>query len=86
MNSLKIVLKAEVLKKLPRTSQSDKFRLDDEVSLEYYCLQKITEHKIVMESQGVYELEGGGEAGIRLTKEEEANLSEIIRVLNMKYE
>lgn len=75
-----------LLKKLPRTNQNDKFKLGDEVSLEYYRLQKIAEHNIVMESRGVYELEGGGQAGIRLTKEEEANLSEIIEVLNKKFQ
>lgn len=74
-----------LLKKLPRTPQDDRFKLGDEVSLEYYRLQKIAEQNIVMESQGVYELEGGGQAGIRLTKEEEANLSEIIEVLNKKF-
>jgi type I restriction enzyme R subunit len=75
-----------LLKKLPITNQNDKFKLGDEVSLEYYRLQKIAEHNIVMESRGVYELEGGGQAGIRLTKEEEANLSEIIEVLNKKFQ
>lgn len=74
-----------LLKKLPRTSQNDKFKLGDEVSLEYYRLQKIAEQHIALESPGVYELEGGGQAGIRLTKEEEANLSEIIEVLNKKF-
>jgi type I restriction enzyme R subunit len=38
-----------------------------------------------MESQGIYELDGGGAAGLRLTKEDEANLSEIIEVLNKKF-
>jgi type I restriction enzyme R subunit len=75
-----------LLKKLPRTNQNDKFKLGDEVSLEYYRLQKIAEHNIALESQGRYELEGGGQAGIRLTKEEEANLSEIIEVLNKKFQ
>jgi len=73
-------------KKLPRTSQNDKFKLGDEVSLEYYRLQKIAENNIFMESQSVYELEGGGQAGLRLTKEDEANLSEIIEVLNKKFQ
>lgn len=72
-------------KKLPRTSEKDKFKLGDEVSLEYYRLQKISENNIVMENQGVYELEGGGEAGIRMSKEEETALSEIINVLNKKF-
>ena len=52
-----------LLKKLPRTSEKDKFKLGDEVSLEYYRLQKISENNIIMENQSVYELEGGGEAG-----------------------
>jgi type I restriction enzyme R subunit len=74
-----------LLKKLPRTGQNDVFKLGDEVSLEYYRLQKIADHNIVLDSQGVYELEGGGQAGIRLTTEEQANLSEIIGVLNKKF-
>ena len=74
------------MKKLPRTAQSDRFKLGDEVTLEYYRLQKIAEHRIVMESQGIYELDGGGQGGIRMTKEEQANLSEIIEVLNKKFQ
>lgn len=72
-------------KKLPRSSQQDKFKLGDEVSLEYYRLQKIAEHNILLESQSVYELEGGGSAGIRLSKEDQTALSEIIEVLNKKF-
>jgi type I restriction enzyme R subunit len=72
-------------KKLPRTSEQDKFKLGDEVSLEYYRLQKIAENNILMEDQSVYELEGGGEAGIRMSKEEETALSEIINVLNKRF-
>ena len=72
-------------KKLPRTSQQDKFKLGDEISLEYYRLQKIAENDIVMEDQEVYELEGGGEAGIRLSKEDQVALSEIIEVLNKRF-
>jgi type I restriction enzyme R subunit len=75
-----------LFKKLPRTNQNEKFKLGDEVSLEYYRLQKIAEQNIALESQGVYELEGGGKAGLRLSKEDEANLSEIIEVLNTKFQ
>lgn len=74
-----------LLKKLPRKSQSDRFHLGDEVSLEYYRLQKVAEQNIVMESQGEYGLESGNEAGIRLTKEEKAALSEIITVINKRF-
>ncbi len=72
-------------KKLPRTSQNDKFKLGDEVSLEYYRLQKIAENNIVLEDQSVYELEGGGDAGLRLSKEDIVALSEIIEVLNKRF-
>lgn len=74
-----------LLKKLPRKRQSDRFQLGDEVSLEYYRLQKVAEQSIVMESQGEYGLEGGNEAGIRMTKEEKAALSEIITVINKRF-
>lgn len=74
-----------LLKKLPRKSQSDRFQLGDEVSLEYYRLQKVAEQSIALESQGEYGLEGGNEAGIRMTKEEKAALSEIITVINKRF-
>ena len=74
-----------LIKKLPRTRENDKFKLGDEVSLEYYRLQKIAEQDILLEPLSVYELEGGGSAGIRMTKEEETALSEIINVLNKKF-
>ncbi len=72
-------------KKLPRRSQKDRFQLGDEVSLEYYRLQKISEQNILMESQGEYGLDGGMEGGIRLAKEEKAALSEIIGILNKRF-
>lgn len=75
-----------LLKKLPRTNQQDRFKLGDEVSLEYYRLQKVAENSIVMESQGEYGLDGGNESGIRTpNKEEQAALSEIIEVLNKRF-
>ena len=74
-----------LLKVLPRIKAEDRFKLGDEVSLEYYRLQKIAEHNIVMEDQGEYGLQGGGEAGIRMNKEEMAALSEIIEVLNKRF-
>lgn len=75
-----------LLKKLPRTSQGDRFKLGDEVSLEYYRLQKVAEQNIAMESQGEYGLEGINTSGIRgENKEDEAALSEIIEVLNKRF-
>lgn len=74
-----------LLKKLPRKSQKDRFQLGDEVSLEYYRIQKIAEQDIAMESQGEYELKGMTEVGIRMSKEEKAALSEIISVINDRF-
>lgn len=73
-----------LLRKLPRNA-NDRFQLGDEVSLEYYRLQKISETNIMMEPQGEYGLDGQNEAGIRMNIEERAALSEIIEVLNKRF-
>jgi type I restriction enzyme, R subunit len=74
-----------LLKKLPRKNQKDRFRLGDEVALEYYRLQKIAEQNMVLESKGEYGLPGKNESGIRNEKEEKAALSEIIELLNKRF-
>ena len=74
-----------LLKKLPRKNENDRFQLGDEVSLEYYRLQRVAEQNIVMESQGEYSLEVMDGAGIRMSKEEQEALSEIINVLNNRF-
>jgi type I restriction enzyme R subunit len=74
-----------LLKKLPRKHQSERFQLGDEVSLEYYRLQKVAEHSIALESEGEYALDGATEAGLRISKEEQAALSEIIQVINTRF-
>ncbi len=74
-----------LLKKLPRKSQSERFQLGDEVSLEYYRIQKIATENIAMEPQEEYELPGISTAGIRMSKEEKAALSEIITVINNRF-
>lgn len=73
-----------LLKALPKNSK-DKFQLSDEVSLEYYRLQRIGEVNITMDDQPEYGLDGGNVSGIRMSKEEKAALSEIIDVLNKRF-
>ena len=73
-----------LLKALPKNSK-DRFQLSDEVSLEYYRLQRIGEVNILMEPQAEYGLDGGNVSGIRMSKEEKAALSEIIDVLNKRF-
>lgn len=72
-------------KKLPKKSSSDRFELGDEVSLEYYRLQKISENNLALEDQAEYDLDGSIEAGIRGSKEEKEALSEVISVLNKRF-
>lgn len=73
-----------LLKVLPKDS-SDKFKLGDEVSLEYYRLQLIAKTNIVLDPLGEYGLDGENLSGIRTKKDEKAALSEIIDVLNKRF-
>lgn len=75
-----------LVKKLPRKNQADRFKLGDEISLEYYRLQKIAEQRLALEDQGEYGLDGRTDAGIRMgNKDEKAALSEIIELLNNRF-
>jgi len=71
--------------KLPRETISERLKLTDEVALEYYRLQKISEGKITLEIQNEVGLPNVTEAGIQRQKEEKAHLSEIIQVLNDRF-
>ncbi len=74
-----------LLNKLPRKALSEKFKLGDEVALEYYRLQKMSEGSIELEKQEVGELPPTREVGTKKEKEELAPLSEIIQILNEKF-
>lgn len=74
-----------LLTKLPKTDPTDRLKLDNEVALEYYRLQKIGEGDLVLQIQGQYGLDPVTEAGISRAKDEKAKLSDIIAVLNDKY-
>jgi len=74
-----------LLNKLPRKSLEDRFKLNDEVSLKYYRLQKINETNILMEHQPEYGLLPGTEAGIRKDKEEQIQLSQIVEAINNRF-
>jgi len=74
-----------LLLKLPRQNSNDRFKLKDEVSLEYYRLQKISEGSIVMEPNQGYKLKPPQEAGLPQGQDEYTHLSEIIQVLNDRF-
>src|SRR5207248_2456527 len=73
-----------LLNKLPKDTNT-KFTLTDDIALEYYRLQKISEGSIKLEKQGGVELSPATEAGLSRDKEEKAHLSEIIRILNDRF-
>ena len=74
-----------LLNKLPKRDASERFKIHDEVALEYYRLQKIKEGWIVLEKDSESDLHPITEAGTKKEKEELARLSEIIEILNDKF-
>jgi type I restriction enzyme R subunit len=74
-----------LLTKLPKVDYTERLKLDNEVALEYYRLQKIAEGDLVLQIQGKHNLEPVTEAGISRPKDEKDKLSNIINLLNEKY-
>ncbi len=74
-----------LLTKLPRTDYTERLKLDNEVALEYYRLQKVAEGDLVLQVQGGHELTPTTEAGISRQKDEKDRLSNIITLLNDKF-
>lgn len=75
-----------LLNKLPRKTVSERYKLNDEVALQYYRLQKTSEiSQLTLEDQKEYGLDAMKEAGLRKEKEQKAKLTEIIEVLNEKF-
>jgi len=71
--------------KLPKRIQSEVFKLTEEITLEYYRLQKIREGRIVLPRDKESLSQPITEAGIPREKEELAKLSEIIYILNKRF-
>jgi type I restriction enzyme R subunit len=74
-----------LLTKLPKTDYTERLKLDNEVALEYYRLQKIAEGDLTLQVQGEYSLDPTTEAGISREKDEKERLSNIIKLLNDKF-
>jgi len=71
--------------RLPKRDLTESLQIDDEIALEYYRLQKIKEGSIELVKGVDGELSGVTEAGLTREKVEEAPLSEIIEVLNTRF-
>ena len=75
-----------LLNKLPRRLLSDRFKLGkEEVSLEYYRLQKTMDGSIVLDPGPEYGLLPATEAGMRKDKEEKGQMSDIIEKINERF-
>ncbi len=72
--------------KLPKTDYIERLKLDNDVALEYYRLQRMSEGDIKLNATGEEELSVAAEAGVPYkNKEEKAHLSEIITVINDRF-
>lgn len=74
-----------LLRKLPSPEHGDVYRFGDEVSLEYYRLQKMAEGAIVLQKDSGAAINPLSEAGTKKEKDEYARLSEIIKLLNDRF-
>ena len=74
-----------LLTKLPRRSSGPAYHLEDEVELQYYRLQKISEGQIDLKGGSVNPLKGPTDVGTGNSVDEEIKLSELIDLLNERF-
>lgn len=71
--------------KLPRRNSGPSYQFDDEVRLEYYRLQKISEGSISLNDGQANRLDGPAEVGTGVLHEEAVPLSRLIDVVNDRF-
>jgi type I restriction enzyme R subunit len=71
--------------KLPRRGGGPGYQFDDEVRLEYYRLQKISEGSISLKEGAARPLDGPTEVGSGLVREQPVRLSQLIDLLNERF-
>ncbi|HMW31835.1 MAG TPA: DEAD/DEAH box helicase family protein [bacterium] len=74
-----------LVSKIQSPDYGGRLKLDNDVALQYYRLQKTSEHLMVLEKLPEYSLDPTTEAGIMREKEMKAKLSEIIEILNTRF-
>ena len=72
-------------RKLPKRDVSEIYKLNDEVALEYYRLQKINEGDICLQVGIGGKIKGAKDAGARADNEDKIKLSEIIKLINERF-
>ena len=71
--------------KLPRRRSGPAYQFDDEVRLEYYRLQKISEGSINLQEGTPRTLDGPTEVGSGMVREEPVTLSRLIDIVNGRF-
>jgi len=71
--------------KLPRRKSGPAYQFDDEVRLDYYRLQKISEGSISLQTGAARQLDGPTEVGSGLLREQPVPLSQLIDVVNERF-
>ncbi|MDP1547955.1 MAG: DEAD/DEAH box helicase family protein [Anaerolineales bacterium] len=71
--------------KLPRRESGATYQFDDEVRLEYYRLQKISEGSISLHDGDARLLDGPTEVGSGLVREQPVQLSQLITIVNERF-
>lgn len=71
--------------KLPKRKSGPGYQFDDEVQLEYYRLQKISEGSISLNEGVAKPLDGPKEVGSGLVREEDVPLSRLIDLINERF-
>src|SRR3989475_6233988 len=71
--------------KLPRRKSGPAYQFDDEVRLEYYRLQKISEGSISLQDGEARRLDGPTEVGSGLVREQPVALSQLIDLINDRF-
>jgi len=71
--------------KLPKRNSGPRYNFDDEVRLEYYRLQKISEGSISLKKGSARPLDGPTEVGSGLVRDEIVRFSRLIDVVNGRF-
>jgi type I restriction enzyme R subunit len=71
--------------KLPRRKNGPAYQFDEEVKLEYYRLQKISEGSISLQDGDARRLDGPTEVGSGLVRSQPVTLSQLIDIVNERF-
>ena len=74
-----------LLSKLPPPGDGRPFALDDEVALQYYRLQQVTDGSIDLSEGETYALKGPSDVGTGVVREEHVGLSTLVDTLNERF-